>query len=270
MEVRELLPDDEPVTVNAVLVLDLRAADLLRSVSESVRHKVRKAADLGAELVEDRSELARTMRSLYPLTMARVGARSHYDVDSKSLDRWVLDSSSVVLGARLGDRVEAVSVFCVAAHRAEYHINASSRRGRDLTAWLIWNAVERLRASGVETLNLGGGFRPGDGVYRFKEMFRGEARPLSALHQVYDQEMYDELSRGVFASREQKEIGSPAIEPPPDRTQNATLAVADPTPRDPAGMVEEAWRGEGSRESTGRGTKGCRTRRSDRALSTPR
>jgi hypothetical protein len=193
----ELLPNDQPVAANAVFLLDLNTSDPLRSVSEIVRRKIRKAADLGAEIVDDRSELAECIRRLYPATMERVGARPQYDVQASSLDRWVRDPTSIVLGARLGDSVEAVSVFCAAGPHAEYNINASSPIGRQLAAWLIWNAVERLRGCGVETLNLGGGFRPGDGVYRFKERFHGQLRPLVALHQIYNRELYDELCRGA-------------------------------------------------------------------------
>jgi GNAT acetyltransferase-like protein len=210
----ELPPDDQPVVVNAVFVLDLGSRELLKGASEIVRRKIRKAVSVGVELVEDRSELADRMRSLYPSTMQRVGARSGYDVAGESLDRWVLDPSSVVLGARVNGLVEAVSVFCVAGKHAEYHINASSPRGRELAAWLIWIAIERLRAAEVQTLNLGGGVRPGDGVYRFKERFHGVLKPLLAVCQVYDHVVYDELCRRTSARTEAGPAWFPAYRAP--------------------------------------------------------
>jgi hypothetical protein len=139
--------------------------------------------------------VAEALKRLYPLTMQRVAARPVYAVAPATLERWVFDQSSIALGARVGRSVQAVSIFSTAGRYAEYHINASTPAGRDLSAWLIWNAIERLRAAGVEVLNLGGGSRPDDGLAHFKERFHGEARPLWALRQVYDHAKYDELSR---------------------------------------------------------------------------
>jgi SAM-dependent methyltransferase len=58
----------------------------------------------------------------------------------------------VVLAASLGDTVEAVSLFCVAGRTAEYHLNASSIRGRELTAQLIAGAITRLASASVGLL----------------------------------------------------------------------------------------------------------------------
>jgi hypothetical protein len=191
------LDGDELVAHQRVFLLDLRAPDLLRSASNIVRRKIRRAVKLGAVLVEERHVVADALKRLYPPTMRRVGARPVYAVSPATLERWVLDPSSIALGARVGGSVEAVSIFCVAGRHAEYHINASTASGRDLSAWLIWKAIERLKAAGVEVLNLGGGIRPGDGVARFKERFHGEPRPLWAVRQIYDHATYDELCRSA-------------------------------------------------------------------------
>jgi hypothetical protein len=201
----EGLSGDELVASQTVFLLDLRAADPLASVSNIVRRKIRRAAKVGAVLVDDPSVVAENLKLLYPATMRRVGARPLYAVSPATLERWVFDPSSIALGARVGRSVEAVSLFCVAGTHAEYHINASTLSGRDLSAWLIWSAIERLRAAGVEVLNLGGaGARPGDGVAQFKERFHGESRSLWALRQIYDDAKYDELCRraGVTHGRD--------------------------------------------------------------------
>jgi hypothetical protein len=195
------LPEIAPVPNQTVFLLDLKGNDLLRSSAEIVRRKVRKAAKLGAVLVTDRLHLADRLKHLYPATMGRVGAGPEYDFRGETLERWARDPSSVVLGGRLGDSVEAVSVFCVAGPCAEYHINASTPQGRDLTAWLIWNAAKQLIDADVEVLNLGGaGKRPGDGVYRFKERFNGTPMTVKAVRQIYDQRTYDELCRQAGAA----------------------------------------------------------------------
>jgi hypothetical protein len=191
----ECLPADELVSTHSVFLLDLRARDPLDSASRIVRRKVRRAARLGAALVEDRSALSTSLKSLYPSAMRRLGAAPNYLFSTETLERWALDPSSLVLGARVGDLIEAVSVFSVAGRRAEAHINATTEGGRDLTAWLLSNGITRLRDRGVEVLNLGGGVRPGDGVHRFKERFNVPPTPLYAVRQVYDAVAYEELCR---------------------------------------------------------------------------
>jgi hypothetical protein len=187
------LPGESAVTVNSVFLLDLRSDNPLRFASPNVRHKLARAAKLGATLIDDRSLAADSLKRLYPETMRRVKANRQYDFSAATLERWALDPSSVVLAARIGDTVDAVSLFCVAGRTAEYHLNASTFRGRELTAQLIAAAMTRLAAAGVGLLNLGGGVHPGDGVYRFKQRFNGTPRPLQAVRQIYDHAQYDEL-----------------------------------------------------------------------------
>jgi hypothetical protein len=187
------LPGAELVTGNTVFLLDLRAGDPLEAVSRGMRHKIGAAAELGAVLVDDPDALAQGLKRLYPEAMRRVGASPRYLFSEATLERWASSPSSLVLGARIGGSVEAVSVWPVSGEEAEYQLNAGTTRGRQLGAWLISNAVQRLRERGVGVLNLGGGVHPGDGVYRFKARFKGTPTVMQAVRQVYDRTRYDEL-----------------------------------------------------------------------------
>jgi hypothetical protein len=191
----ELSAQDELVTVNTVFLLDISSPDVLASADPDVRRKVRKADDLGLAIVTDRARLSEAMKELYPSTMERTGARPRHRVAPETLARWAQDPTSLLLGAGAGGSIEAVSLFCAARTHAEYQLSASTADGRWLAAWLISNAIERLRRQGVDQLNLGGGVRPGDGVYAFKEQFGARPRPLLAVRQVYDVDAYEELCR---------------------------------------------------------------------------
>jgi hypothetical protein len=68
-----------------------------------------------------------------------------------------------------------------------------------LLTWLIAKTVDRLRETGVATLNLGGGVRPGDGLFQFKQKFGVADIPLAAVHQIYDHEKYADLVRQTGA-----------------------------------------------------------------------
>ena len=201
VEFDERAPELGPVPNQTVFVLDLAAHDVLKSASEIVRRKVRRASKLGAVLVDDRALLAERLKRLYPATLRRVGAGAQYQFPAETLAQWAHDPSSIVLGGRFADSIEAISVFCVAGRFAEYHVNASTSRGRELTAWLIWNAAHRLRDAGVELLNLGGAAeRRGDGLYQFKERFNGTAKAIDAVRQIYDHRTYVELCRSAGVS----------------------------------------------------------------------
>lgn len=196
VELDEALPTLAPVPNRTVFLLDLARDNLLRSTSEIVRRKIRRAVRSGVIAVDDRRVLADNLKSLYPETMHRVGAGLQYDFSAETIERWVFDPSSVVLGASLGGSVEAVSIFCVAGSHAEYHVNGCTPQGRELAAWLIWEGIVRLCDRGVRVLNLGGaGARPNDGVYRFKERFNGVPKSVYAARQIYDRPTYDGLCR---------------------------------------------------------------------------
>jgi hypothetical protein len=190
-----LQPHDELLSVNTVFLLDLRGRNVLGSASRLLRRKVRTAEKLGVELVTDRLSLLDALLALYPSTMKRVGARSIYAVAPATLERWVDDPTSLVLGARLRGSVQAVYLLSTAGSHAESHIMVSTLEGRALTGWLMWSALERLRLDGIELANLGGGVRPGDGVYEFKARFNGQPKPLLAVRQIYDAARYQELCR---------------------------------------------------------------------------
>jgi hypothetical protein len=180
---------------NQIFLLDISRTDLLAGASSEIRRKIRRAKKLGVNLVEDRRALAKALQRLYPVTMARSGALAHYLFSSRTLELWTLDPGSLVIGAASGSEIEALSIFPYLGERAEYYITASSTEGRGLTAWLLWQGILRLQELGVRTLNLGGGVRPQDGLYQFKEKFGGRMAPLHAVRQIYQPGTYQRLCR---------------------------------------------------------------------------
>lgn len=187
------LPESELVDINEWFELDLRRDDIISSFSEILRRKIRRGARDASLAMADRALLSENLRRLFPVAMKRVGARPHYSFPEQTLDRWVMSPDSLVLGASVNGGIEAVSVFLVAGEHAEYHLIGSSDRGRDLAAWLIWNAIVILKERGVNTLHLGGGVRRGDGLHEFKQKFGTTPKLLQAVRQIYDQVRYDEL-----------------------------------------------------------------------------
>lgn len=185
---------------NQVLLLDLTGRDPLANASSIIRRKIRRAEAQGARIIEDRAKLAAAVLRLYPLTMIRSGARRHYQFSDETLRRWTLDPDILAIGAAAGEDVDTVALFPVSGTRAEYHIAASSEAGRELSAWLIAQAIAKLKQLGVVSLNLGGGVSPGDGLHQFKKRFGGRELPLHAVRQIYRPDIYESLCRAAGAS----------------------------------------------------------------------
>ncbi len=81
----------------------------------------------------------------------------------------------------------------VAGEHAEWHIAATTDKGRSLACLIYWNAAAHLRSRGVRFYNAGGGVRIGDGIYTFKQRLGGIPTPLKSLREIYDRDTYHEL-----------------------------------------------------------------------------
>jgi hypothetical protein len=186
------LPDSELVAHNTVFVFDLHAWDIYKSVTRKFRKAhLYEGKRRGAILVDDRPALAERLRTLYPEAMRRLGASQVFS--APTIERWTGDAATYALGAKVGDTIEAIHFGYVAGKNAEWHIAATSEHGRGLGAWIVWNAILRLKEKDVRMFNIGGGGRVGDGLYRFKERFNVEPIPMRSLRQIYDRRRYDEL-----------------------------------------------------------------------------
>ncbi len=189
-EFEDQVPHSNVVAHNEVFVLDLRSPDILDTFSPNIRRKIRDGGRSGACLVEEPAVLAESLKRLHPAAMTRLAGDQF---SPETLDRWVHDPNCVGIGARIGHQIEAVHLYGVAGEYAEGHLAATSERGRGLGTWVIWNAIERLQQMGVQYLNIGGGGRVGDGIYRYKQGFNVAPTPLRSLRQVYDDERFNAL-----------------------------------------------------------------------------
>ena len=109
----------------------------------------------------------------------------------------------IMVGAGEGGSLESVAVFGHTVHGGDYLFNVSVPGGEHHAVNLIWAGVERLRALGVTSLNLGGGIREGDDLAEFKRRFGAAELPLVSLRQVYRQHEYERLclQAGVTSQR---------------------------------------------------------------------
>jgi hypothetical protein len=182
--------------------MDLRGSDdeLRARMSQNRRRQLREPP---AGLVEDRDRLVQLLLDAYADFFARRGAGAATDLSRETMAAIAGLDDVLMVGAGEPE-LESVALFGLTPHGADYLFNVSVPGGEHHAVQLIWWAVERLRALGVESLNLGGGIRPGDDLAEFKRRFGAAELPLVSLRQVYRPDAYEELCRaaGVSASRD--------------------------------------------------------------------
>jgi hypothetical protein len=187
----ELPPASHIVEHNAVFLFDVHDWDPTKVASRTVRRKILAAEQQGATVIDDPSILGESLQRLYSPTMRRLGAPESFSPET--LCRWSQAPTSLLLGVRLGETIEAVHLAHLSDEAAEWHIAGTTESGRSLAALIYWNAPAYLRKRGIRFCNLGGGARIGDGVYELKKRLGGVPTPLQSLRQIYDEQKYEEL-----------------------------------------------------------------------------
>ena len=128
---------------------------------------------------------------LYAQFVERRGIGAAYRFTPAAMDA-LGDAPGVLWVGALDARgdVEAVTVFLWHGRFADSFLNAATPAGRWHSRGLYWQGALRLRALGVEWLNLGGGVTDGDELARFKQRLGATPRRTLALQQVLDTEAY--------------------------------------------------------------------------------
>jgi hypothetical protein len=199
-------PREEVHVHNRLYVMDLRGSDteLWARLSRNRRRQLRDWPALAPALVEDREELRECLLATYADFFARKGAGRATDFRPETMAAIAALDDVLMVGAQTNGRLETVAVFGHTPYGADALFNVSVPGGERHTVHLIWWAVERLRALGIENLNLGGGVRQGDDVAEFKRRFGAAELPLASLRQVFLPDRYAELCRRAGVAPEDR------------------------------------------------------------------
>jgi hypothetical protein len=201
LAVNALFGDDsyaDPATVtvaNQTYVLDLREGADAVWAGLSTNRK-RQLRDWRAEDYEIESDgLAEFFVEHYPLTMERKDAAERHRFPAQTLAALCELPDTFLVGARVGGRLESVSLFGHTPHAGDFIFNAALPGCAHHSVALIWAALQRLVEIGVPWLNLGGGMSPGDSLADFKARFGATPLPMRAVKAVYDPAAYEDLCR---------------------------------------------------------------------------
>lgn len=188
--------DPETVTVaNQTYVLDLAGGlDAVRAgLSTNRRRQLRDWRPDDHET--EGEELAAFFVAQYPGAMERKGAVERHRFPAATLAALCELPNTFLVGARVGGRLESVSIFGHSPDAGDFLFNAALPDCAHHSVGLIWTAVHRLVELGVPLLNLGGGMSPGDSLADFKARFGATPLPMRAVKAVYDQPAYEDLCR---------------------------------------------------------------------------
>ena len=179
------------LTTNALYVFDLKNWDIDLSVGYKMRRNLKAGNRTGAQLVTDHAQLAPHFPALHTDHLARVGG--YPNVSTLALDRWFAEPGIIAFGAMVEGQIVNIQMGRRQGDWADLHLAGSLAEGRDLQAWLIWQAIESLRRDGVRWFNIGGYGQQGDGLHWMKARFGATEHPLRSVRQIYDPQRFVQL-----------------------------------------------------------------------------
>lgn len=190
-----------------LFIVDLRPGldVVLRSMSRGRRATLARWDLSPGAVTADRSRILEFLRREADGHFRRRSARDTYLFDDATWERLVSSPSVIAMATVEGAELSACCLVGTTARSADFLFGISRPGGERYSAPLLWEAMKELRAAGVQTLNLGGGVRDGDGVAEFKRRFGAVPTSMTTFQLVHDPARYARLC---------EESGSPAAETP--------------------------------------------------------
>jgi hypothetical protein len=153
--------------------------EALRALASSTRRGLRAARDAGLQVaIEDSDEAYARFVDLYRATMVRRQAtESYFFGDAYFADfRTLLGPAQALICVRIGATIVAAALLMRSADLVHYHLGGSDAGALPLRPnnLLLFAALESEWSRGASAFHLGGGFRDGDELFRFKAGFSPE------------------------------------------------------------------------------------------------
>jgi hypothetical protein len=196
-----------PVLDNVVRTLTLTPAELWKDFEYKVRKNIQRAQASGVTILidEDGARLDDFL-AIYAGTMIRRKASAAYAFPRDYFERIChrLPGQFVFFHALAASTVIATELVLVSAQRIYSFLGGTNAayfplRPNDLLKFEIMNWA---REQGKQAFVLGGGYIPGDGIYRYKLSFAPQGRvPFCIGSRILDADAYTRLlrSRAAFA-----------------------------------------------------------------------
>jgi len=181
------------------VAIDLGRSDAKAGFSRTCQKNIETALKKGVEIdFAPSDDIGRFIR-LYEMTMERREAREYYRFAGpyfRDLAEGLGDDLWVVLATHEGKDVAGALILRHGPY-IHYHLGGSDYDYRSLCATnlLLARVARRGREMGISTFHLGGGYQPGDGLFRFKSGFSSVHLDFHVGRIVFDEKTYSQLAR---------------------------------------------------------------------------
>jgi hypothetical protein len=186
---------------NVVVRLGLTEEEHLSRYEHKVRKNVRRAREEGLRVIfDERGERLDEFLEIYHSTMTNAGAEPYFffgrDVFEKLVGDLGPERGLAFVHVLDGERVVSTELILCSRHRLYSFLGGTRqeskhKRPNDLLKHeiILWGGK-----MGFRFYILGGGAKPGDGIFQFKKAFDpGSALPFFTRQRIHDPEAYERL-----------------------------------------------------------------------------
>ncbi|HBX79195.1 MAG TPA: hypothetical protein DEG43_16250 [Acidimicrobiaceae bacterium] len=179
-----------------LFILDLRPdlESIKRAMSRSRRAALARWDQAPSTITWEKSRVLDFVRQEAAAHFARRSAVSTYSFRDETWELLLASPTVMAVAVTQKNGLSACCIVGMTEGSADYLFGIPRPGGERHAAPLLWEAIKALRATGVQTLNLGGGIRADDGVGEFKRRFGARGVPMTTLQLVHDRERYARLS----------------------------------------------------------------------------
>ena len=163
------------------------------SMSRSRRAALARWDQAPSSVTWDKSRILDFVRQEAAAHFARRSAVPTYSFTDKTWELLLASPTVIAVAVTEETGLSACCIVGTTEGSADYLFGIPRPGGERHAAPLLWEAIKDLHAAGVQTLNLGGGIRAGDGVGEFKRRFGARGTPMTTLQLVHDPERYARL-----------------------------------------------------------------------------
>jgi CelD/BcsL family acetyltransferase involved in cellulose biosynthesis len=201
---------------NVIVPVATPPDELWTQFAHKVRKNVNKARNAGVHVdVDDTGTRLADFVRIYAATMARREAADVYRFPHTFFEQLThtLPGQCCYFHAIHEDRVISTEVALVSAQRIYSFLGGTDESAFDLRPndLLKFEMIRWAHANGKTEFVLGGGYRPDDGIYRYKQSFAPSGSvPFYTGQRIFDAARYERLTtaRSEAASRAQMQLAS--------------------------------------------------------------
>jgi hypothetical protein len=185
-----------------VVYVDLMVDEetLWKNLEKSNRNSITRARREHVEICRtNKEEDLESFYKIYNETMDRRKAKKMYYFPREFYNLLfdLLGENANLFVAKVNDRVICASLFVGEENLVHYYLSGTSQEFRSVGAnnLLLYEAILWARQQGYKIFNLGGGYKTGDSLFKFKSTFSKSTAKFYTYRKIHNEPRYNELCK---------------------------------------------------------------------------